>query len=78
MDQETRNKVIQNMTTERDLRNQIDYAKQEAAAEGRAEGRAEGDKNRALKIAQEMLADGMPIDKISKYTDLSVEEIMAL
>lgn len=30
------------MTTERDLRNQMEYAKSEAIREGRAEGRAEG------------------------------------
>lgn len=37
---------------------------------GRAEGRAE--------VAREMLADGMPVDKIAKYTELSIEEIEAL
>ena len=46
------------------------YACQEAIEEGRAEGRAE--------IAREMLADGMPVDKIAKYTELSIEEIEAL
>ena len=82
------------MTTERDLRNQMAYARQEAIeegiaeglakglakglAEGHAEGRAEGDLDRALKVAKEMLADGMPVDKICKYTELSVEQIEAL
>ena len=47
-------------------------------AEGRAEGRVEGDLDRALKVAREMLADGMPVDKICKYTELSVEQIEAL
>lgn len=46
------------------------YARQEAIEEGRAEGRAE--------VAREMLADGMPVDKIAKYTELSIEEIAAL
>ena len=82
MDQETRDKVIHKMTTERDLRNQMAYARQEAIeeglAEGRAEGRAEGALDRAMKTAKEMLADGMPIDKICKYTELSVEQIEAL
>ena len=50
----------------------------EGIAEGRAEGRAEGDLERAIKTAKEMLADGMPVDKIAKYTELSIEEIEAL
>ena len=110
MDQETREKVIHKMTTERDLRNQMAYARQEAIeeglvegrakghaeghaeglaegraeglAEGRAEGRteglAEGDMARAVKAAKEMLADGMPVDKISRYTELTPEAIEAL
>ena len=50
------------------------YARQEAIEEGRAEGRAEVH----AEVEREMLADGMPVDKISKYTGLSVEEIEAL
>ena len=42
MDEETRSKVIHKMTTERDLRNQMAYARQEAIEEGREEGRAIG------------------------------------
>ena len=50
------------------------YARQEAIDEGRAEGRTEG----RAEVAREMLADGMPVDKIAKYTELSIEEIAAL
>ena len=82
MDQDTRDKVIHKMTTERDLRNQMAYARQEAIEEGRAEGRAKGHaEGRAevrAEVAREMLADGMPVDKIAKYTELSIEEIAAL
>ncbi len=46
------------------------YARQEAIEEGREEGRAE--------VAREMLADGIPVDKIAKFTDLSIEEIEML
>ena len=74
MDQDTRDKVIHKMTTERDLRNQMAYARQEAIEEGLAEGRAEG----RAEVARGMLADGMPVDKIAKYTNLSIEEIEAL
>lgn len=42
MDEVTRSKVIEKMTTERDLRNQMEYARQEAIAEGHAKGHAEG------------------------------------
>ena len=82
MDQETRDKVIHKMTTERDLRNQMAYARQEAIeegiAEGLAKGLAKGDLDRAIKVATQMLADGMPVDKIAKYTELSHEQIVAL
>ena len=90
MDQETRDKVIRNMTTERDLRNQMAYARQEAIEEGHAqghaqglaqglaEGLAEGRAEGRAEVAKEMLADGMSLDKIAKYTGLSQEEIAAL
>jgi len=70
MDEETRSKVIDKMTTERDLRNQMEYARQQAIAEGIAEGRAEG---RAETIRQ-LLASGMSLDVISDALNLSEEE----
>ena len=42
MDQDLREKVIHKMTTERDLRNQMAYAREEAIREGLAEGKAQG------------------------------------
>ena len=42
MNKQERQAYIQKMTTERDLRNQIAYAKEQAEAEGRAEGLAKG------------------------------------
>ena len=42
MDEYTRDKVLNKMTTERDLRNQMAYARQEAIKEGIKEGIAEG------------------------------------
>ena len=74
MDEITRDKILENMTTERDLKNQFDYVRKE----GFAIGHAEGDLARAMKVAKEMLADGMPVDKISKYTELTAEQIEAL
>ncbi len=62
------------MTTERDIRNQIAYAREE----GLAEGRIEGERNRNLAIARQMLTDGLPADAISKYTGLSDADIKSL
>ncbi len=42
MDEMTREKILENMTTERDLKNQFDYARKEGYAIGREEGRQEG------------------------------------
>ena len=47
-------------------------------AKGREEGRAEGAQQNALNTAKHMKADGLPIDIISKYTKLSIEDIEKL
>lgn len=44
----------------------------------RAEGRAEGRAEERVATARKMLADGLPIDVIRKYTELSEEEIKKL
>ena len=63
MDEVTRSKVIEKMTTERDLRNQMEYARQEAIAEGHAEGHAkghaEGLAEGLAEAARKMVASGM-------------------
>ena len=67
MDKQTRDKVLDKMTTERDLRNQMAWARQEAIeeglaegrAEGRAEGLAEGQQSKAVEIALKLIATGM-------------------
>ena len=58
MDRETRDKVLHKMTTERDLRNQMAYARQEAIEEGLAEGRAEGLAEGLAEGRAEGLAEG--------------------
>ena len=50
----------------------------EGRAEGRLEGRLEGRAEERAEIVKEMLADGMPVEIIAKYTKLSLEEIEAL
>ena len=82
------------MNTERDLRNQLDYAISEGLAKGMAKGLAEGmEKGLAQGLAEGMekgrkealtesarkfKAQNVPIEVISSCTGLSVEEIMAL
>ena len=58
MDLQLRNKILDRMTTERDLRNQIAYLKQEAVMEGRAEGLAEGLAEGRVEGRAEGLAEG--------------------
>ena len=90
MDEETRINILSNMTTERDLRNQMEYAKRTAIAEGHAEGRAQGlaeglaegraeGRSEGLEeVARRMLAMGMDVQQISAATSLTVERIEAL
>ena len=83
MDEDTRSKVLIKMTTERDLRNQMAYAKKEAIeeglaegrAQGRAEGRAEGQKEKSIEIARKLLAAGYPEDEVLELTGVEVDEL---
>ena len=50
----------------------------EGLAEGRSEGRAEGKAEAARENARRMKADGLALDLISKYTNLTIEEIEEL
>ena len=69
MDEVTRSKVIEKMTTERDLRNQMEYARQEAIAEGHAEGHAaghaEGHAEGFAEAARKMVASGMTHEAVA-------------
>ena len=66
MDQDTRDKVLENMTTERDLRNQMTYAREE----GREEGIALAIKN--------MAENGLDVEKISEIMKMSVADVRAM
>ena len=74
------------MNAYRDIVNAINTAKKDSFAEGRAEGLETGMKKgmekgiekRNVEIALKMLADGEPLDKISRYTGLSEDEISTL
>ena len=70
----------------RDIKNSVDTAKREGIAEGMEKGmkeglekgRAEGKNQRSLDIARNMLADGVDINLIMKYSGLTQEQIEKL
>ena len=72
--------------TYRDIKNSVDTAKREGIAEGMEKGmkeglekgRAEGMNQRSLDIARNMLADGVDINLIMKYSGLTQEQIEKL
>ena len=67
----------------RDIKNSIDTAKQEGLAEGMElgmkkgmkKGMEKGKNERSLEIAKTMLADGVDINLIMKYSGLTQEQI---
>ena len=59
----------------RDWYSVLSTAENKGFAQGKEEGRKEGEKNKALAIARQMLADGMPAESVARYTNLTVEEI---
>ena len=58
------------MTTERDIRNQIAYS--------REEGRAEGAEQKSIEIARRMLADGLPLSSVVSYIGLTEDQLKVL
>ena len=66
MDEDTRYKIIENMTTERDLKNQLDYARKEGKAEAQ------------LEIARKLKMSGVDNDTILNTTGLDKETIETL
>lgn len=86
MDEVTRSKIIEKMITERDLRNQMEYARQEAIAEGHAEGHAKGHaeglaEGRAEGLAEatrKMLESGMTTESVAKILQMPEEKIKAM
>ena len=70
------------MTTERDIKNQMAFAHDKGKSEGREEGRKEGREEGKIEAlhntARNLLKIGMSPDNVSEATGLSVEEIKAL
>jgi len=62
----------------RDMKNSLDTAREEGLMEGREAGREEGREQRAIEIAKEMILAGEPIEKIIRFTGLTLEQIEKL
>ena len=75
---EEKSKYAKDMTTERDIRNYISYARLEGREEGLEEGRREGEAASKREIAKAMLEKGIDKAIIASCTGLSEEEIHAL
>ena len=71
-------KYHNDMTTERDIRNQIAFARDKGLEEGLEKGLTEGEARGKAEIARAMLAEGMDLALIIKLTGLSAEELSAL
>ncbi len=67
-------KYIEDMTTEQDIRNQIEYGR----FEGLEEGLAKGEHKKAIEVAKNMKGLGIDTDLIAKSTGLSEEDILKL
>ena len=83
MNKQERQTYISKMNTERDLRNQLDYALSEGLAKGMAqgmaqglaEGMAQGEANAKAAIAKAMKNKGIDTATISECTGIPIEEI---
>lgn len=62
----------------RDLKNVVDSSKEEGIKEGREKGIKEGKVKKSIEVAKEMKTDGFSLEKIARYTGLSIEEIKKL
>ena len=75
-------KYHNDMTTERDIRNQIAFARdkglEEGLEKGLAEGEARGKAEGKAEIARAMLAEGFDAATILKLTGLTAEQLSAL
>ena len=71
---EERDQYENDMMTENDYKNTIDYARDEGRAEGHAAGLAEG----KAEIARRMLSAGLPVNQVTEFTGLSGEQLEKL
>lgn len=74
MSKEQKEQYRKEMRRDWDYKNTMDYA----VSRGKEEGLAEGKAIEQQDIARRMLADGLPIDAVIKYTMLTEDQIRAL
>ena len=74
MNEQEKLAYIKEMNTARDIRNQIEYAREEGLEEGRAEGLAES----KITIAKSMRAKGLDVRLVAECTGLTIDEIEKL
>ncbi len=75
-----RTKYINDMTTERDIKNQIDYARKEGEAKGKAEGKAEGiaegKEEGNIETARKLIAEyGLDPEDVAKRLGMKKEDL---
>ncbi len=72
---EQRKSYIAKMTTERDIINQIAYAREKGEEAGIARGKAEGIAEAKLQMAKDFKANGVSVEIIARCTGLSFETV---
>ena len=82
MSREQKDQYRKEMRRDWDYKNTMDHAvargREEGIAQGHAQGLAEGISQEQQAIARRMLADGLPIEAVVKYTTLTEDQIRAL
>ncbi len=74
---EERIKYENDMTTERDIRNQIAYSREEGLKEGLETGREEGRQQALISTAKKLVKEmGLTAEQAAKATGLTPEEFM--
>lgn len=66
------------MTTERDIRNQIRFAEKQASAQAEARGEARGEAKKAIETARRLKQFGVGLDIITQATGLTEEQVRGL
>ena len=66
------------MTTQRDINNQIKFAQDKGHAEGLAEGEQNGRRDERIKMAKALKEQGVSAEVIANASGLSIEEIEKL
>ena len=62
----------------RDMKNSLDTAKEEGLIEGAMKGKIEGKIEGTIEVAKKLIALGIEDDKISKATEMTIDEIVKL